>query len=250
MSVRWVMSLRVLVLLAGLVATVRDGALAVTAPVAVDPREQLFESKKATPSEPAAGAPVGAKPGLPKPAEGATAEKGATGNPLWAIPLGRLTATRQRPLFAPTRLPPSAAAVAKPPPAPTAPPPKPAEAEKPPISLLGTVVGREKIGLFIESASKTVVRLKAGESHKGWVLRAVSRRQVELARGLDIAVLDLPPPDMNAAAAPLPGAPAVAGPPPPSNPALPVNTAKATGAPSRVTPVSNPPQSPPRGPAR
>lgn len=231
------MSIRVLVLLTGLVATVHHEAPAVAAPMAGDPREQLFESKKATTSEPTAGAPLGAKPSLPKPPEGATAERVSTGNPLWAISLSRLTATRQRPLFAPTRLPPQVAAVAKPPPVPTGPPPKPVEPEKPQLSLLGTVAGSEKIGLFIDSASKTVLRLKAGENHKGWVLRAVSRRQVELARGLDTAVLDLTPPDMNTSAAPLAGMPAVAG-VLPGNPSLPVNTVKATGAPPLVTPVS------------
>jgi general secretion pathway protein N len=66
--------------------------------------------------------------------------------------------------------------------------------------------------LFIDSASKSVVRLKAGENHKGWVLRAVERRQVEFAKGLDIAVLDIPSPDMKAGA--VPGGPVLAGPPP------------------------------------
>jgi general secretion pathway protein N len=258
------MSIRVLVLLTGLVVTVHDEALAATAPMAVDPREQLFESKAAI-SEPTAGAPIGAKPGLPKLPEGSMPEPVSTGNPLWAIPLSRLTATRQRPLFAPTRLPPPVAAVAKLPPTPTAPPPKPVEPETPQLSLLGTVAGREKIGLFIDSASKTVLRLKAGENHKGWILRAVSRRQVELARGADITVLDLPPPDMNGSAALPPGMPAIAGAPP--NPPFLVNTAKATGAPPMATPASakivvqpptlnsppapvNPFQNAPRGAAR
>ena len=260
------MSIRVLVLLTGLVATVHDEALAATAPMAVDPREQLFESKKPAIPEPTAGAPVGTKPGLPKLPEGSMAERVSTGNPLWAIPLSRLSATRQRPLFAPTRLPLPVVAVAKPPPTPTAPPPKPVEPEKPQLSLLGTVAGRENIGLFIDSASKTVLRLKAGENHKGWILRAVSRRQVELARGVDITVLDLPPPDMSGSAALPPGMPAVAG-VPPGNPPFLVNTARPTGAPPMAAPVSakivqqpptlnpspapvNPFQNAPRGAAR
>lgn len=206
------MSIRVLVLLTGLMVIVHDEARAVSAPMALDPREQLFESKKATTSEPTAAAPVGAKPILPKPPEGATVERVSTGNPLWAIPLSRLTATRERPLFAPTRLPPPVAAIAKPA-APTAPPPRPVEPETPQLSLVGTVVGRERMGLFIDSATKAVLRLKAGENHKGWILRAVSRHQVELARGLDVTVLDLPSPDMKAGALP-PGMPMVAGAPP------------------------------------
>ena len=260
------MSIRVLVLLTGLVAIVHDEALAATAPMAVDPREQLFESKKAAIPEPTAGAPVGAKPDLPKQPEGSKAERVSTGNPLWAIPLSRLNATRQRPLFAPTRLPQPVAPVAKLPPAPMPPPPKPVEPERPQLSLLGTVAGSEKIGLFIDSASKTVLRLKAGENHKGWVLRAVSRRQVELAKGPDITVLDLPRPDMNGGAALPPGMPALAGAPPGSPPFL-VNTARPAGAPPMPTPASanivvppptlnappapvNPFQNAPRGAAR
>lgn len=228
------MSIRVLVLLTGFVATAHDEALAATAPMAADPREQLFEQKKAPVLEPTAGAPAGAKPGLPKPPDGSMAERVSTGNPLWAIPLSRLTATRQRPLFAPTRLPPPVAAVAKLTPAPPAPPPPPVEPEKPQLSLLGTVAGREKIGLFIDSASKTVLRLKAGENHKGWILRAVSRRQVELARGVDITVLDLPAPDMNGGVAPPLGMPAVAGVPP-------GNFLVNTGRPAGVPPTAGPP---------
>ena len=229
------MSIRVLALLICLVASVHDEALAVTAPMAIDAREQLFESKKAAPSQPTAGA----KPGLPKPPEGAMVEPVSTGNPLWAIPLSRLNATRQRPLFAPTRLPPPAVAVAKPPPPVMAPPPKPVEPEKPQLQLLGTVAGAEKIGLFIDSATKTVLRLKAGENHKGWILRAVGRRQVELARGTDVTVLDLPSPDMNSGAVlAAPGMPAVAGAVPGSPPFL-VNTGRPPGAPpTAATPAA------------
>jgi general secretion pathway protein N len=74
--------------------------------------------------------------------------------------------------------------------------------------LLGTVAGaRERIGLFIDSGSKEVLRLKAGENHQGWTLRNVRPRQVELAKGLDSTVLDLAPPDLK----PGPAAPMLAG---------------------------------------
>ena len=224
------MSIRMLILLTGLTAIVYDEALA----VAADPREQIFEKAAATPQPSAA--PVGAKPGPPKQAEGSMAERVSTGNPLWAIPLSRLTATRQRPLFAPTRLPPPVAAVAKLPPTPP-PPPRQVEPEKPQLSLLGTVSGREKIGLFIDSASKGVLRLRAGENHKGWILRSVSRRQVELARGADITVLDLPRPDLSGSAALPPGMPALAVASPGNAPFF-VNTATPTGAPPSATPAS------------
>jgi len=162
-------------------------------------------------------------------------------NPLWEIPLGRLTSSRERPLFAPTRRPPAPAPVAMPAPVQVGPPPKPAEPEKPQLSLLGTIVGSETIGLFMDSASKSVVRLKAGENHKGWTLRAVERHQVELARGLDSAVLDIPPPDMKGGGAP--GAPMLAGPPPvPVAPPIAMQVSpptSAAGPASNVHPAAN-----------
>lgn len=258
------MSMRLVVLLIGGVAMGSVPALAVNAPMTVDPhaadpREDLFASK---PRSPAPAPPPAVERSPPRPA----AER-LSDNPLWAIPLGRLTASRERPLFAPTRSPPQAAVVAKPAPAPIA-PPKPVEAEKPQLSLLGTIVGREKIGLFIDSVSKAVVRLKAGEHHKGWTLRAVRPHQVELARGLDIAILDIPPPDIRAGGAPVAAlaAPVLAAPavmqasPSPVNPAssppvhpaanlkLPVNTAKATGGLPPGVPVGPPGVQPPSAP--
>lgn len=192
------MSMRALVLLIGLLV-IGDAGAAVNAPLSVeprgaDPRDDLFATKPrgAVPVAPAAGAPL--------PATQAT-ERAPTGNPLWAIPLSRLNATRDRPLFSPTRQPPAVAVVAKPAPAPAAPPPKPAEPATPQLSLLGTIAGGgKKIGLFMDSTNKAVVRLNAGENHRGWTLRAVSPREVELARGLDTAVLVLTPPDMKAGA--------------------------------------------------
>jgi general secretion pathway protein N len=228
------MSMRALVLLIGLLVT-GDAGAAVNAPLSVEPRgaeprEDLFASK------PRSAAPA-ATPALPAPPAAPATERAPTGNPLWAIPLSRLPATRERPLFSPTRQPAAVAAVARPAPAPMAPPPKPAEPETPQLSLLGTIAGGgRKIGLFIDSASKAVLTLNAGENHKGWILRAVSRREVELARGLDTAVLVLAPPDMKAGAAP-PVVPAVAVAPAVSGPAVPVNTASATGAPHKATPL-------------
>lgn len=205
------MSMRLSVaLLAGVLAMGSAQSFAVSAPGSMDSppaesRDDLFAAKPASPAPDPAVAPA------PATVEQPPAQRALSDNPLWAIPLGRLSASRERPLFAPTRRPPAPAPVAMPAPVQVAPPP-PAEPEKPQLSLLGTIVGSEKIGLFIDSASKSVVRLKAGENHKGWTLRAVERRQVEFARGLDIAVLDIPSPDMKAGA--VPGGPMLAGPPP------------------------------------
>ncbi len=222
------MSKRALVLMIGLLVIDNVEALAVNAASTVKPRgpemrEDLFATK---PRQVIPNVAPTAAPALGAPAAGPTAQRVLTGNPLWAIPLSRLTATREHPLFAPTRLPPPVVAVAKPMPAPIV-APTPIEPETPQLSLLGTIAGREKVGLFIDSASKTVLRLKAGENHKGWILRDVRPRQVELAKGLDSTILELPLPDMKASAAPPPGIAASS--------AAAVYTAKAPGAPPMPT---------------
>jgi hypothetical protein len=232
------MSKRALVLVIGLLVIGHSEALAVNAASSVEPRgaemrEDLFATK---PRQVTPNAAPAATPAVVAPPAGPTAQRVLTGNPLWAIPLSRLTATRERPLFAPTRLPPPVVAVAKPVPLPVA-PPRPIEPEKPQLSLLGTIAGREKMGLFIDSASKTVVRLRAGENHNGWILRDVRPRQVELAKGLDSTILELPLPDMKAGAAPPPAMPAVAAVPGmAASPAAAVYTAKAAGTPPMPTP--------------
>jgi hypothetical protein len=129
-------------------------------------------------------------------------------NPLWAIPLAQLTVTRERPLFSASRRPPPAV-IAKAAPAPAGPPPKPAQPDKPPLVLVGTVTGEgQAIGLFANPADRSVVRLKTGQDHKGWMLRTVQPRQAVLAKGPQIAVLELPRHDVSKAGlAPPPAAP-------------------------------------------
>ncbi|MFD2183681.1 hypothetical protein [Rhodoplanes azumiensis] len=149
----------------------------------------------------------------------------AQGNPLWSVPLGRLTTTRQRPLFAPTRRPPAlppGAAVPRPVVRPVeAAPPRPPE--KPPLQLVGTVAGPDTAGLgvFVDTATKAVVRLKVGQDHKGWILRHVQLRAVALEKGLDREVLTIPPPETasrpaGGTTAPVPPTPGMAGVAPPA----------------------------------
>lgn len=199
------------VLAMGAVAAV--GAPSAMDVVATGPAEDLFATKPAVPA-PGATSPIVSGPPAAAPERAPVApppQRVLSDNPLWGIPLSRLTNSRERPLFAPTRRPPAPVPVAMPAPVQAGPPPKPPEPEKPQLSLLGTIIGSEKIGLFMDSASKSVVRLKAGDNHNGWTLRAVERRQVELARGLDHAVLDIPSPDMKGSGS---AGPMLAGPPP------------------------------------
>jgi hypothetical protein len=180
--------------------------------------------------------PKSAAAGLAAPSATATADSVPSANPLWTIPLGSLTATRERPLFSPSRRPPPPVVVAKAPPPPP-PPPKPAEPEKPQLSLVGTVLGEnwERIGLFVNPADRNAVRLRLGEDHKGWVLRAVRPRQVVLVKGQQSAVLELPQRDVTTGGLPSPlGLPS----PPPSPP-----LSAAPAAATHVEPLAaNPPQ--------
>lgn len=211
------MSMRARVVLIGLMALGQGGAQA-TAPQIVDPHEDLFEPtlKSAVPSETmpsskpesnhAAGQQpaAAAKPNPEKAPAAARAERELPANPLWAIPLSQLSAMRDRPPFSPSRRPPQPVAVAKPA-QPATPPPKFPDPVTTQLSLVGTIVGAgSSVGLFINAADKSTIRLKLGDKHNGWVLRTVASRQVELANGLDSAVLRLPAPDMKPVSGPLP----------------------------------------------
>ena len=119
------------------------------------------------------------------------------GNPLWAVPLSALTVTRERPLFSASRRPPPPR-VAAPPVVqvrPATPPPRAREPQRPQLSLVGTVAGAEGIAVFIDQSNQSVVRLRTGEGHDGWVLRAVGPREVTLQNDRDTAILALPSTD-------------------------------------------------------
>jgi general secretion pathway protein N len=112
-----------------------------------------------------------------------------SGNPLWAIPLKDLSATRDRPIFSPSRRPPVPAVAA----ASYVPPPKPPEFDRPQLQLVGTIAGEnESFGIFLDRVANTVLRLKMGEGHKGWILREVRGREIVLEKDDKSATLSLP----------------------------------------------------------
>lgn len=117
-----------------------------------------------------------------------------TGNPLWAIPIGSLTATRDRPIFSASRrppLPPAVFVAAAPPPPPPVATPLP---DRPPLILLGTIIGGTlRVGIFHEEATTKTVRLAVGESREGWVLRSVSARDANFEAADRVATLVLRP---------------------------------------------------------
>jgi hypothetical protein len=118
------------------------------------------------------------------------------GNPLWAVPLSTLSATREHPLFSPSRRPPPPAVVAAPrAPIVVRPPPKPEEPDHPLLTVVGTVVSEsDGIGIFLDQATNGVVRLKIGENHAGWILRSVQGREASFEKDHRTATLALPPP--------------------------------------------------------
>ncbi|BAM87604.1 hypothetical protein S58_15960 [Bradyrhizobium oligotrophicum S58] len=115
------------------------------------------------------------------------------GNPLWSIPLGQLSATRERPIFSPSRRPPPSAAE---PPSIVAAPAvqEPAPSERPQLSLVGTVVnGAGGLAVFLDQSSNTPLRIRAGAEYQGWKLRNVGARSVTLQKGQDVAVFSFAP---------------------------------------------------------
>lgn len=118
------------------------------------------------------------------------------GNPLWSIPLADLTATRDRPLFSPSRRPPPQPTAFTPPPPPPepvaapAPPPAP-----PPFRLIGTIVGpRLRVAMVLDRATNQIARLRQGEVSSGWLAVQVGARNIVVQRGDQTVVLDLPKP--------------------------------------------------------
>jgi len=121
-------------------------------------------------------------------------ELSTTGNPLWAIPVSNLSATRDRPLFSASRRPrtPTVAAAPAPTPSMAA---QPTATEAPPFTLVGTIIGENsRIAIFFNEALKTATGVKEGDSDSGWILRSVDPRSAILDGSGRTVTLDLPEP--------------------------------------------------------
>jgi general secretion pathway protein N len=122
--------------------------------------------------------------------------KSRAGNPLWAVPLGALPATRDRPLFAASRRPPLVAvpivaplpkdeAVAPPPP------------ERPLFTLIGTIVSpRASLAILQGSNSEGISRLRIGEENDGWGVQGIDLHSIVVVKGEQSVKLDLPRPEV------------------------------------------------------
>ena len=125
----------------------------------------------------------------------ANTESSLRGNPLWAVPIEALMETRARPVFSPSRRPPSPPIAAAPPAPPPPKPPAPREAEHLKLTLVGTVTAAsDGIGIFLDEISKDVIRMRTGESHAGWILRSVQRRAASFEKDRQETTLALPNP--------------------------------------------------------
>jgi len=175
------------------------GAMAANAPEPLDqpPSVVLPPPVEMTPAAPAAQP---ARPAEPN------------GNPLWGIPLSALSATRDRPLFKPSRRAPAPAVAGPVAAAPLPPPPPPpSEPATPQLTLVGAIIGtNEGIAVFIDQTNNTVIRLRTGQDHLGWVLRSVKGREAILEKNSQSATLALPVPGATMAAG-IPGMPRVPG---------------------------------------
>jgi general secretion pathway protein N len=164
-----------------------------------------------------------------KPAEAPT----VAANPLWAIPLSALTATRARPLFTPSRRPPAPVVASVPVAAPRPlPAPPPAVPQHPNLTLVGTVAGEnEGVAVFIDTATRDTVRLRTGEGHSGWILQSVERRSATLQKGDQTEKLALPRPNEQEKSAPVVSTlpPPPSPPPPPSGASAPAKAPQSGG---------------------
>jgi general secretion pathway protein N len=119
------------------------------------------------------------------------------GNPLWGIPMSALTATRERPVFSPTRRPPA------PPPEPTPaiePPPPPAAPEQPLLTLVGTATGETgNVAVVIDQTTKKLIRLHLGEAVSDWRLRSIDSRAMTVEKDNRRVILALPAAPQSAA---------------------------------------------------
>jgi hypothetical protein len=121
-------------------------------------------------------------------------ERATSGNPLWGVPLGSLSATRERPIFSASRRGPAPVA-AVPRSAPVKPVVRPPEPEHLNLTLVGTVVSQaESIGVFLDQSTQIFVRLRTGEEHSGWIVRSIKGREASLEKNSRTETLSLPAP--------------------------------------------------------
>ncbi|HEY2532113.1 MAG TPA: hypothetical protein VGJ20_30005 [Xanthobacteraceae bacterium] len=129
-------------------------------------------------------------PSLAPAAEADHASLEAAANPLAALSLDHLRATRDRPLFAPTRRPPPVVAVARQ-------VVKPVITVAPPdVVLVGIVTDQEGARAVVRSnKSGKLIRAQSGDEIEGWKVTLIEPRRLVLShddRSVDLALFAAP----------------------------------------------------------
>ncbi|MCI0468188.1 MAG: hypothetical protein L0Y57_14520 [Beijerinckiaceae bacterium] len=129
---------------------------------------------------------------IPAAAMPSRAQQLAGGNPLWGIPIEKLTATRERPVFSASRRPPVPPAAPEPEAPPPSPPP-PAGPGRPLLTLVGTVTGEpQNVAVVRDQTAKGFIRLHIGEAVSGWILRSIDARSVTVENNGETVTMALP----------------------------------------------------------
>lgn len=97
-------------------------------------------------------------------------------NPVATQPLAGLSATRERPLFSPSRRPP-----APPPPPVVAQDYFPPAAGPPSLTLYGVVVDRDGAQALVRKTGGKVIRLRVGDDIDGWTVAGIGSRRLALS---------------------------------------------------------------------
>jgi hypothetical protein len=188
--------MRVITMGVVLLALSASGASALISAVSNDALDAGLADEAVTAASPASPpAPAAASQPAVLPSAAPASARALSANPLWAIPLTRLSGTRDRPIFSPSRRPAPAAAAAEPVVAKAAPPSRKRDPEPPPLSLIGTIASDDEgFGIFLDPSTKTALRLKLGEDYQGWKLRSIRGREVTMEKDQQAAILSLPEP--------------------------------------------------------
>lgn len=124
---------------------------------------------------------------VPPAAEPSAAAPSTSPNPLAGLDLENLKATRELPLFTPSRTAPVVEATIEPQPEPETPEPEaPVEtpSEPPPLRLIGVVMtGSEQVAILSNEGTGEVQRLRPGETYEDWTLQIVDTRTVAFENG-------------------------------------------------------------------
>ena len=107
-------------------------------------------------------------------------------SPLAVHPLDRLSATRERPLFSPSRRAPAPPPIVSLPPPPPPPPPEP-----PNVTLVGIVMDAGEARAIVQSGPNEVRRVRIGDDIGGWKVAQIEGRRLVLKLDSRVATFSM-----------------------------------------------------------